>query len=88
MRKLNPRKVQLLAQSQTVAEPGFEPLTPVFLVTTILLGTWWPQHPVCPADTLPIHPLRSGPQMTTVEAVESPESLAAVAYLLNLVLKR
>lgn len=30
----------------------------------------------------------SGPQMTTMEAVESPESLAAVAYLLNLVLKR
>uniref|UniRef100_A0A8C0P8M5 Ribosomal RNA processing 12 homolog n=1 Tax=Canis lupus familiaris TaxID=9615 RepID=A0A8C0P8M5_CANLF len=27
-------------------------------------------------------------EMTTVEAVESPESLAAVAYLLNLVLKR
>lgn len=27
-------------------------------------------------------------QMTTLEAVESPESLAAVAYLLNLVLKR
>ncbi|PKU31139.1 rrp12- hypothetical protein [Limosa lapponica baueri] len=28
------------------------------------------------------------PPMTTLEAVESPESLAAVAYLLNLVLKR
>lgn len=27
-------------------------------------------------------------QMTTLEAVDSPESVAAVAYLLNLVLKR
>lgn len=27
-------------------------------------------------------------QMTTLEVVESPESMAAVAYLLNLVLKR
>ncbi|XP_037585259.1 RRP12-like protein [Cebus imitator] len=36
----------------------------------------------------PFTPPRSGPQMTTMEAVESPESLAAVAYLLNLVLKR
>ena len=51
---------------------------------------WVPGAPVpqLPSLTCFRIPTPRPGQMTTMEAVESAESLAAVAYLLNLVLKR
>uniref|UniRef100_A0A8D0XE52 Ribosomal RNA processing 12 homolog n=1 Tax=Sus scrofa TaxID=9823 RepID=A0A8D0XE52_PIG len=75
------------SQKTSVASPelGFEPLTSGVSVVTIPLDA---QCPGVPCDTFPTHTPLVWPQMTTMEAVESTESLAAVAYLLNLVLKR